>query len=60
MTKSEINIPLAHFVKPKNLIIIDNILNETHLIEFSINKNKNKTKLSKIEDLLLSTPKQFN
>jgi anthranilate synthase component 1 len=58
MTKSEINIPLAHFVKPKNLIIIDNILNETHLIEFSINKNKNKTKLSKIEDLLLSTPKQ--
>ena len=45
--KNEIGIPLAHFVKPKNLIIIDNILNETHLIEFSINKNKNKTKVGK-------------
>ena len=33
--KNEIGIPLAHFVKPRNLIIIDNVLNETHLIEVS-------------------------
>ena len=58
MSKNEINIPLAHFIKPKNLIIIDNILNETHLIEFSINKNINKTNLNKIENILLLTPKK--
>ena len=53
ISKNEINIPLAHFIKPKNLIIIDNVLNETHLIEFSLNKIKSKTKLNKIENILL-------
>ena len=33
--KNEIGIPLAHFVKPRNLVIVDNVLNETHLIEVS-------------------------
>ena len=50
--KSEIGIPLAHFVKPRNLIIIDNVLNETHLIEVSnIKKNPVKS-LKKLEKIL--------
>ena len=50
--KNEIGIPLAHFVKPRNLIIIDNVLNETHLIEVSnIKKNPVKS-LKKLENLL--------
>ncbi len=68
--KNEIGIPLAHFVKPRNLIIIDNVLNETHLIEVSnIKKNPVKSikKLEKIlkepfsknKKLNLSKPKKF-
>tara|TARA_B100000965_G_scaffold169704_1_gene141534 strand:- start:1360 stop:2748 length:1389 start_codon:yes stop_codon:yes gene_type:complete len=53
INKNELDIPLAHFVKPKNLIIIDNILNETHLLEISKNK-RNKNYISKIENLLFS------
>ncbi len=50
--KNEIGIPLAHFVKPRNLIIIDNVLNETHLIEVSnIKKNPVKS-LNKLEKIL--------
>ena len=50
--KNEIRIPLAHFVKPRNLIIIDNVLNETHLIEVSnIKKNPVKS-LKKLEKIL--------
>ncbi len=50
--KNEIGIPLAHFVKPRNLIIIDNVLNETHLIEVSnIKKNPIKS-LKKLEKIL--------
>lgn len=50
--KNEIGIPLAHFVKPRNLIIIDNVLNETHLIEVSnIKKNPVKS-LKKLEKTL--------
>ena len=50
--KNEIGIPLAHFVKPRNLIIIDNVLNETHLIEVSnIRKNPVKS-LKNLEDIL--------
>ena len=68
--KNEIGIPLAHFVKPRNLIIIDNVLNETHLIEVSnIKKNPVKS-LKKLEKILkepfsknkklnLSKPKKF-
>ena len=52
--KNEINIPLAHFVKPQNLIIIDNILNETHLIEISKSKKIANTSLKKIENFLLN------
>jgi anthranilate synthase component 1 len=51
--KNEINIPLAHFVKPKNLIIIDNILNETHLIEVSKSKSVAEKSIYKIQKLLL-------
>ena len=68
--KNEIGIPLAHFVKPRNLIIIDNVLNETHLIEVSnIKKNpvKSLKKLEKIlkepfskyKKLKFSKPKKF-
>ena len=57
--KNDINIPLAHFVHPKNLIIIDNILNETHLIEFSKYKKGKDTNLHKIEKLLTSSIKIF-
>ena len=68
--KNEIGIPLAHFVKPRNLIIIDNVLNETHLIEVSnIKKNPVKSikKLEKIlkepfsknKKLNFSNPKKF-
>jgi len=50
--KNEIGIPLAHFVKPRNLIIIDNVLHETHLIEVSnIKKNPVKS-LKKLEKIL--------
>ena len=53
--KNEIGIPLAHFVKPRNLIIIDNVLNETHLIEVSnIKKNPVKS-LKKLEKILKET-----
>ena len=53
INKNELNIPLAHLVRPKNLIIIDNILNETHLLEISNNNNYKKS-LSKIENILFS------
>ena len=51
ISKNELNIPLAHFVKPRNVIIIDNILNETHLLEIS---NSKKNSLLKIENILFS------
>ncbi len=50
--KNEIGIPLAHFVKPRNLIIIDNVLNETHLIEVSNIKKKPVKSLKKLENIL--------
>ena len=53
--KNEIGIPLAHFVKPRNLIIIDNVLNETHLIEVS-NIRKNPLKSLKNLENILKTP----
>ena len=46
--KSYINIPLAHFVKPKNLIIIDNILNQIHLIDISSNKTSSLKEIQKL------------
>ncbi len=61
--KNEIGIPLAHFVKPRNLIIIDNVLNETHLIEVSnIKKNPVKSikKLEKILKEPFSNNKKLN
>ena len=61
--KNEIGIPLAHFVKPRNLIIIDNVLNETHLVEVSnIKKNPVKS-LKKLENILkkpISKNKKLN
>tara|TARA_Y100000768_G_C23956263_1_gene672967 strand:- start:121 stop:1509 length:1389 start_codon:yes stop_codon:yes gene_type:complete len=59
INKNELNLPLAHFVRPKNLIIIDNILNETHLLEISNNKAYQKS-LSKIESILFSSKKLNN
>ncbi len=50
--KNEIGIPLAHFVKPRNLIIIDNVLNETHLIEVSNIKKKPVKSLKTLENIL--------
>ena len=61
--KNEIGIPLAHFVKPRNLIIIDNVLNETHLIEVSnIKKNplKSLKKLERILKELFTKNKKLN
>ena len=46
--KNYINIPLAHFVKPKNLIIIDNILNQIHLIDISSNKTSSLKEIQKL------------
>ena len=46
--KNYINIPLAHFVKPKNLIIIDNILNQIHLIDISSNKTSSLKEIKKL------------
>ncbi len=56
--KDKLNIPLAHFVRPKNLIIIDNILNETHLLEIS--SSRNKSSISKIEKILFSNYEYVN
>ncbi len=50
--KNEIGIPLAHFIKPRNLIIIDNVLNETHLIEVSNIKKKPAKSLRTLENIL--------
>jgi anthranilate synthase component 1 len=52
-SKNDLEIPLAHFVRPKNIIVIDNILNETHLLEIS-NLNSSQNSLSKIENILFS------
>ena len=52
-SKNDLEIPLAHFVRPKNIIVIDNILNETHLLEVS-NLNSSQKSLSKIENILFS------
>jgi anthranilate synthase component 1 len=52
-SKNELDIPLAHFVRPKNIIVIDNILNETHLLEIS-NSNSSQKSLSRIEGILFS------
>ncbi len=57
--KNEIGIPLAHFVKPRNLIIIDNVLNETHLIEVS-NIKKNPVKSLKKLEKILKEPSPTN
>ena len=51
--KNELDIPLAHFVRPKNIIVIDNILNETHLLEIS-DSNSSQKSLSRIESILFS------
>lgn len=59
-SKNQIDIPLAHFIKPKNLLIIDNILNETHLIEITQNKKESKTSLRAIENILISHFKNDN
>ena len=59
-SKNEIGIPLAHFVKPTNLIIIDNVLNETHLIEVSNNKKIPTKSLKTLESLLKSPFHKFN
>ena len=58
-SKNEIGIPLAHFVKPTNLIIIDNVLNETHLIEVSNNKKIPTKSLKTLESLLKSPVHKF-
>ncbi len=61
--KNEIGIPLAHFVKPRNLIIIDNVLNETHLIEVSNIKKNPVRSLKKLENILkepISKNKKLN
>ena len=61
--KNEIGIPLAHFVKPRNLIIIDNVLNETHLIEVSNIKKNPIDSLKKLENILkepISKNKKLN
>ena len=52
-SKNDLEIPLAHFVRPKNIIVIDNILNETHLLEIS-NLNTSQNSLSRIENILFS------
>ena len=52
-SKNELDIPLAHFVRPKNIIVIDNILNETHLLEIS-DSNSSQKSLSRIESILFS------
>jgi len=52
-SRNELDIPLAHFVRPKNIIVIDNILNETHLLEIS-NSNSYQKSLSKIENILFT------
>jgi len=41
LSKNQIHIPLAHVLRPTNLIIFDNILNETHLIEIKNKAQKN-------------------
>ena len=46
-SKNQIHIPLAHVVRPTNLIIFDNILNETHLIEIKNKAQKAKTLLKR-------------
>ena len=53
-SKNDLDIPLAHFVRPKNIIVIDNILNETHLLEISKNTSSQKKSLLKIENILFS------
>mgnify|MGYP001549234467 FL=1 len=54
LSKNQIHIPLAHVLRPTNLIIFDNILNETHLIEIKNKAQKNQNFLKKIEKLILS------
>ena len=52
-SKNALDIPIAHFVRPKNIIVIDNILNETHLLEIS-NSNSSQKSISRIENILFS------
>jgi len=56
-SKNQIHIPLAHAVRPANLIIFDNILNETHLVEIKNKAQKNQSSLKKIENLIFSNKK---
>lgn len=53
-SKNQIHIPLAHVVRPTNLIIFDNILNETHLIEIKNKSQKSQNSLKKIENLIFT------
>ena len=50
--KSSIKTPIAHFIKPKNLIIIDNILNQVHLIDISNNKNDSLIKIDYLTKII--------
>ncbi|MAV83051.1 MAG: anthranilate synthase component I [Pelagibacteraceae bacterium] len=52
--KSLIKIPLAHFVKPKNLIIIDNIVNQIHIIDISSNKKQSFKEIDSIVKIIKS------
>ena len=56
-SKNQIHIPLAHVVRPTNLIIFDNILNETHLIEIKNKAQKSQNSLKKIENLIFTNKK---
>jgi anthranilate synthase component 1 len=57
--KNTIGIPLAHFVKPKNLIIIDNILNQVHLIDISNNRNKSIKDIEKLNNIINNEKTNF-
>ncbi|MDB9777005.1 chorismate-binding protein, partial [Alphaproteobacteria bacterium] len=59
-SKSTINIPLAHFVKPKNLIIIDNILNQIHLIDISSNKTSSIKEIEKLNLIIKNEKVKIN
>ena len=50
--KNSIGLPLAHFVKPKNLIIIDNILNQIHMIDISNNRSKSFKDIEEINRII--------
>lgn len=55
-SKNGIKIPLAHFIKPKNLIIIDNILNQVHIIDISDKKRDSLSQINKIVSIINLDP----